>query len=79
VSLPLIQIRRSPVSALVSLGTARVRVRAHLVGRLSRTGGAPTLAEVEVDGTDRVTLVPASDVEPLTPEARQQMLDVGHP
>ena len=74
-----IQIRRSPVSALVTLGPARVRVRGHLVGRLSRVGGAPTLAEIEVDGTDRVTLVPVADVEPLTPEGRQQMLDSGNP
>lgn len=73
----MIQIRRSLVSAVVVLGPDRVRVRAHMVGRLSRSGGKPTLAEIEVDGTDRVTLVPAGDVEPLTPEARDQMLDSG--
>lgn len=74
----MIQVARSPVSALVSFGAARVRVKAHLVGRLCRVGGAPTMAEVEVDGTNRVTLVPAADVEPLTPEGRQQMLDSGN-
>jgi len=65
--------------AVVTLGPARVGVKGHLVGRLSRSAGVPTLAEIEIDGTDRVTLVPVADVEPLTPEGRAQMLDSGNP
>lgn len=73
----MIPVRRSPVSATVTEGSERVQVTGHLLGRLTRFGGVPTLAEVEVDGTGRTALVPVADVQPLDGAARAQMDDAG--
>jgi hypothetical protein len=75
------------VSCVVPFGRENRMVTALLLGRLTRVEGKPVAAEVRVmtEGggamipTGRFTMVPAGDIEAITPAAAALILDDGDP